>query len=57
MRENRPYGSEGGGTELNRSSLPLLRQEVGPGIPTMREQPGVQSRESPKNRFARRGSF
>jgi hypothetical protein len=23
MRENRPYGSEGGGTELNRSLLPL----------------------------------
>lgn len=23
MRENRPYGSEGGGTELNRSFLPL----------------------------------
>ena len=23
MRENRPYGSEGGGIELNRSSLPL----------------------------------
>ena len=23
MRENRPYGSEGGATELNRSSLPL----------------------------------
>ena len=23
MRENRLYGSEGGGTELNRSSLPL----------------------------------
>jgi hypothetical protein len=23
MRENRPYGSEGGGTEINRSSLPL----------------------------------
>jgi len=28
MRENRPYGSEGGGTELNRSSLPLFRQDV-----------------------------
>ena len=24
MRENRPYGSEGGGTELNRFSLPLF---------------------------------
>lgn len=23
MRENRSYGSEGGGTELNRSFLPL----------------------------------
>ena len=23
MRENRPYGSEGGGAELNRLSLPL----------------------------------
>ncbi len=23
MRENRTYGSEGGGIELNRSSLPL----------------------------------
>jgi hypothetical protein len=23
MRENRPYGSEGGGTESNRSFLPL----------------------------------
>lgn len=23
MRENRPYGSEGGGIELNRSFLPL----------------------------------
>ena len=23
MRENRTYGSEGGGTEFNRSSLPL----------------------------------
>jgi hypothetical protein len=23
MRENRPYGSEGGGIEINRSSLPL----------------------------------
>jgi hypothetical protein len=23
MRENRPYGSEGGGAELNRPSLPL----------------------------------
>src|SRR5258705_2293893 len=25
MRENRPYGSEGGGAELNRLSLPLSR--------------------------------
>jgi hypothetical protein len=25
MRENRPYGSEGGGTDLNRSSLPLSK--------------------------------
>jgi len=25
MRENRPYGSEGGGTEFIRSSLPLSR--------------------------------
>ena len=23
MRENRPYGSEGGGIEINRFSLPL----------------------------------
>ncbi len=27
MRENRPSGSEGGGTELNRSSLPLSQIE------------------------------
>ena len=26
MRENRTYGSEGGGTETNRLSLPLLQQ-------------------------------
>ena len=26
MRENRPYGSEGGGAELNRLSLPLFRK-------------------------------
>ena len=25
MRENRPYGSEGGGTEANRSFLPLSK--------------------------------
>ena len=34
MRENRLYGSEGGGTELNRFSLPLsglfLRREIVP---------------------------
>jgi len=29
MREIRLYGSEGGGTELNRSSLPLSRAEKG----------------------------
>ena len=28
MRENRPYGSEGGGTEFNRSFLPLSLKEV-----------------------------
>ena len=27
MRENRPYGSEGGGAELNRLSLPLSLRE------------------------------
>jgi hypothetical protein len=27
MRENRLYGSEGGGTELNRSSLPLSKKQ------------------------------
>ena len=27
MRENRPYGSEGGAAELNRPSLPLSLQE------------------------------
>lgn len=27
MRENRPYGLEGGETGLNRSSLPLCRGE------------------------------
>jgi len=27
MRETRPSGSEGGGTELNRSSLPLSARE------------------------------
>jgi len=27
MRENRTYGSEGGGIELNRSFLPLSIQE------------------------------
>ena len=26
MRENRPYGSEGGGAELNRLSLPLSKR-------------------------------
>ena len=30
MRENRSYGSEGGGTELNRSSLPLSLSEASP---------------------------
>ena len=28
MRENRPYGSEGGGTEFNRSFLPLSFAEI-----------------------------
>jgi len=28
MRENRQYGSEGGGTELNRFSLPLSEVEL-----------------------------
>ena len=28
MRENRQYGSEGGGTELNRSSLPLSQYPI-----------------------------
>ena len=30
MRENRTYGSEGGGIELNRSSLPLSLSETSP---------------------------
>ncbi len=31
MRENRTYGSEGGGIELNRASLPLsLRRDLRP---------------------------
>ena len=29
MRENRPSGSEGGATELNRSLLPLSRRQHG----------------------------
>jgi hypothetical protein len=28
MRENRPYGSEGGGAEFNRSFLPLSLEEI-----------------------------
>ncbi len=28
MWENRPYGSEGGGTEFNQSFLPLSLEEV-----------------------------
>jgi hypothetical protein len=33
MRENRLYGSEGGGIELNRSSLPLsVARRAGPVI-------------------------
>ena len=27
MRENRPYGSEGGGTELNRSPRPPIQSQ------------------------------
>ena len=38
MRENRPYGSEGGGIEINRSSLPLSNARSRPraedGAPT-----------------------
>jgi hypothetical protein len=33
MREIRLYGSEGGGTELNRSSLPLSKSVALEGIP------------------------
>ena len=29
MRENRPYGSEGGAAELNRPSLPLYHISLG----------------------------
>lgn len=29
MRETRPYGSEGGATEPNRSSLPLSERDAG----------------------------
>jgi hypothetical protein len=33
MRENRTYGSEGGGAELNRLPLPLSRpKKIAPGI-------------------------
>ena len=34
MRENRPYGSEGGGIEINRSSLPLSLCEHGYAVRT-----------------------
>ena len=33
MRETRPSGSEGGGTEINRSSLPLSTYASGILIP------------------------
>src|SRR5260370_1118723 len=39
MRENRPYGSEGGGAELNRSSLPLSKSSRGQG-PTHEDSHG-----------------
>jgi len=29
MRENRPYGSEGGGPQLNAASLPLSELAIG----------------------------
>ncbi len=32
MRENRSYGSEGGGAELNRPSLPLSIREVSDSV-------------------------
>ena len=38
MRENRTYGSEGGGIELNRSSLPLsLKKNTSPPCPAGRQ--------------------
>ena len=41
MRENRPYGSEGGGTDLNQSLLPLsIRQFLTPPPPSRPSRPG-----------------
>jgi hypothetical protein len=42
MREIRLYGSEGGGIEINRSSLPLSRRFVG----QIGDGPGIQHEPS-----------
>lgn len=46
MRENRPYGLEGGETGINRSSLPLCRRFAFQAPPTltnrMRQLPGMR---------------
>ena len=55
MRENRPYGSEGGGAELNRLSLPLSfhvkREEA--GFRTERAQASSDRRSPPPKQIKR----
>jgi len=43
MREIRTSGSEGGGIETNRCSLPLSVSPAGPGLPDRPVKPGDDS--------------